>query len=221
MAHSEATPSVQTRQIELYQNYIRDVSNGQGSFRQQEYRRDGPYRYSLVTSVETEIFSYYLLRICSFNTDLNSFTKYSVVQLAKDGFFNTQTGKEVKCYSCGLLFHLETDQWNPLEIHRSSNMQCQHIQRVDENNVTSGSVTLGVDTAVEFASSNSASSEQSHALSDLGPQVQAGRTGHPGGENGRNESLRDHHKRNSVFKEDRPPAQTRNVQRQVLLKDYR
>ena len=225
MAQGKVITSVQTHQFSLYQNYIQDVASDEKRPRHQEYHREGPYRYSKVTSVEADVFSSHALRISSFNTHLSSFIKYSVLQLALDGFFNTQTGKEVKCFSCGLLFHLDTDPWNPLEIHRRSRVPCRHIRGVDENNVTFGNVTPGTDAAVEFESGNSSNFERSDSQSDLDPLVRAVRTVHLGGEGGRNESSGNRQSSNQarlpVADGLTPARTTRNVQRQVLIKDYK
>ena len=75
-----------------------------------------------------------LQRLSSFRDHISRFVKYSILLLVRDGFFSTQRGSEIQCYSCGYRHNLDTETGDPIANHRRRIPLCEHIKQQSTSN---------------------------------------------------------------------------------------
>ena len=73
-------------------------------------------------------------RLSSFSDHISRFLKYSISMLVKDGFFSTQMGHEILCYSCGYRHNLDTETGDPIASHRRRVPLCEHLKEQSTSN---------------------------------------------------------------------------------------
>ena len=73
-------------------------------------------------------------RISSYSTHISRFENYSISAFVKDGFFNTQRGCEIQCYSCGYRHNLDTETGDPIANHRRRVPLCDHLKQQSNSN---------------------------------------------------------------------------------------